>query len=148
VSSDPVRTRPGHARRAGPSYRVRVARPPEPEVHRITSAGTAHSDDLDARMRRYLISMAIRTACVILAFVVRGPMQWVFGIAAVFLPYVAVLFANAKGSARPSSRVASPHGPMAAGRLEASPETEPGPPAPQPDPAPQGDPRATGPTRV
>jgi hypothetical protein len=65
------------------------------EVHRITAAPASRSQDLDRRVKRYLISMAIRTACVVLVFVVPGPARWLFGLAAVFLPYVAVLFANA-----------------------------------------------------
>jgi hypothetical protein len=64
------------------------------EVHRITGATAGRSADLDRRINRYLISMAVRTACVVLVFVVPGPSRWVFGAGAVFLPYVAVLLAN------------------------------------------------------
>jgi hypothetical protein len=67
----------------------------EPEVYRITGAPRSHTDDLNRRVNRYLISMAIRTACVVLVFVVHGPLRWIFVVGAVFLPYVAVLFANA-----------------------------------------------------
>jgi hypothetical protein len=67
----------------------------EPEVYRITSARAPHSDDLDQRIRRYLISMGIRTACVLLVFAVHNPVRWVFAAGAVVLPYIAVLFANA-----------------------------------------------------
>ncbi|HEY6794979.1 MAG TPA: DUF3099 domain-containing protein, partial [Kineosporiaceae bacterium] len=66
-----------------------------PEVHRITGAPVSRSADLDRRVNRYLVSMAIRTACVVLVFVVPGPAKWLFGAGAVFLPYVAVVFANA-----------------------------------------------------
>jgi len=69
-------------------------------VYRITEAPGRHSDDLDQRINRYLISMAIRTACVILVFFVSGPLRWVFVAGAVGLPYVAVLFANAGGRRR------------------------------------------------
>ena len=51
-------------------------------------------------MGRYLISMAIRTACVVLVFVVPGPLRWVFAAGAVVLPYVAVVLANASGRRR------------------------------------------------
>lgn len=74
----------------------------EPEVHRITAARRAHSDDQGRRMSRYLISMLIRTVCVVLVFVVHGPARWVFVVGAVFLPYVAVVFANAGGDRRPA----------------------------------------------
>ncbi|WP_285599695.1 DUF3099 domain-containing protein [Kineosporia sp. NBRC 101731] len=57
------------------------------------------SDDLDARIRRYLISMSMRVVCVILAIVVHTRWGhwswWIFAIGAVFLPYVAVVMANA-----------------------------------------------------
>jgi hypothetical protein len=40
--------------------------------------------------------MGIRTACLILAiFVLHGPFRWVAVAAAVVLPYIAVIFANA-----------------------------------------------------
>jgi hypothetical protein len=44
---------------------------------------------------RYLVSMVIRTVCFVLAIFVDGPWRWVFIAGAVFLPYVAVVFANA-----------------------------------------------------
>ncbi len=51
-------------------------------------------------MKRYLISMAVRTVCVVLAVVVAGPLRWVFIAGAVILPYVAVVMANAVGERR------------------------------------------------
>jgi Protein of unknown function (DUF3099) len=79
------------------SYRGPVTRREDDpaEVYRITGAPASRSADLDRRVHRYLISMALRTACVLLVFVVPGPAKWVFGAGAVFLPYVAVVFANA-----------------------------------------------------
>jgi hypothetical protein len=52
-------------------------------------------------MRRYLLSMGIRTACFVLAVIALGMLHWtVVGwglvIAAVILPYIAVVVANAK----------------------------------------------------
>jgi Protein of unknown function (DUF3099) len=89
---------------AARSYRGAVTHPEDPsdEVYRITGAAPSRSKDLDRRINRYLISMAIRTACVILVFVVPGPARWVFAAGAVFLPYVAVLLANAS-SVRPEA---------------------------------------------
>ncbi|GAB6902777.1 DUF3099 domain-containing protein [Kineosporia succinea] len=73
-------------------------REPQP-VHSITGALTPHSDDLDIRIRRYLISMSVRVLCVILAIVVHARWGhwswWIFAIGAVILPYVAVVMANA-----------------------------------------------------
>jgi hypothetical protein len=85
----------------------------EPQVVSITGAPRAHSDDLDKRVSRYLTSMAIRTACVILVVVIDSPIRWVFAVGAVVLPYVAVVMANARGE-----------------RFE--------PPPPMPPPAPRG----------
>ena len=62
----------------------------------ITSARTSHSDDLHRRQVRYLLSMGIRTVCFVLAIVTSGPVRWILVAAAVFLPYVAVILANAK----------------------------------------------------
>ena len=71
-------------------------------MHSITTAAQAHSDDLDARIKRYLFSMGLRTVCVILVLVVHNPVRWVFAVLAVVLPYVAVVMANAAGNRRRS----------------------------------------------
>lgn len=63
---------------------------------RITTAPTTRSDDIAARQRRYLVSMGIRTLCVIGAVVVGpGILRWAMIAGAIFLPYVAVVMANA-----------------------------------------------------
>ena len=67
------------------------------ETVRITSAHTSHSERIRGRQRRYLISMGIRTVCFILAVVADGWLRWAFIIAAVVLPYFAVIAANAAG---------------------------------------------------
>ena len=67
------------------------------ETVRITSAHTSHSERIRGRQRRYLISMGIRTVCFILAVVADGALRWGFIIAAVVLPYFAVIAANAAG---------------------------------------------------
>ena len=64
-------------------------------MHTITSAPASLDDDLGLRMRKYLISMSIRTVCFILAVVFSGPLRWVFLSAAILLPYIAVVVANA-----------------------------------------------------
>ncbi len=48
-------------------------------------------------MKRYLVTMSIRTACFIGAFLAEGVLRWVFMAMAVGLPYVAVVLANAVG---------------------------------------------------
>ena len=61
----------------------------------ITSAQRALSDEQAGRTRKYLISMGIRTACVIGAIFVPGWPRWVLIAGAVILPYLAVVIANA-----------------------------------------------------
>ncbi len=53
------------------------------------------------RMRRYLVSMSVRTICFLLAVVTPSPYRWVFVAFAVFLPYVAVVAANTGRSPAP-----------------------------------------------
>ena len=68
----------------------------------ITSASRPHSEDLRGRERRYVISMGIRTLCFLLALVFREHwVVWFFLAAAVFLPYVAVVIANAGAAPAP-----------------------------------------------
>lgn len=71
----------------------------EPDPIRITTATRSHSDDIAARQRRYLISMAVRTVCFIGAVVAfltlgNGWVMWVLVSASFVLPYVAVVMAN------------------------------------------------------
>lgn len=70
------------------------------EVHSITGAGESLSQEQNGRTRRYLVSMTIRTACVLLAIVVPGWPRWVFLAGAVALPYLAVVAANSGRSRR------------------------------------------------
>ena len=61
----------------------------------ITTAPKALSDDLAQRTRRYLIQMGIRTACFLGAVLVQHWTRWLLLAAAVVLPYLAVVSANA-----------------------------------------------------
>ena len=70
----------------------------------VTSARSAADDDINARMKHYLVTMGIRTLCFVLAFVTQGWVRWTCVALAVVLPYIAVVFANARA-------------PRAAGRL-------------------------------
>jgi hypothetical protein len=74
----------------------------EPEPVRITTATRSHSDDVGARQRRYLISMGIRTACFVAAvFSIGHWYLWIFLVASLVLPYIAVVLANAGSSPDP-----------------------------------------------
>lgn len=67
----------------------------QPEVYSITSAGKALSDDQRSREVRYIWSMSLRTVCFILGIITTGIWRWMFMAGAVFLPYFAVIIANA-----------------------------------------------------
>jgi p-aminobenzoyl-glutamate transporter AbgT len=64
-------------------------------VHTVTSAQTSTTDDQAQRVRRYLTMMGIRIACFGLVFVTSGWVRWTAILAAVFIPYFAVVIANA-----------------------------------------------------
>ena len=80
-------------------------------MHTITSAPASQHDDLGLRMRKYLISMSVRTVCFVLAVVFEGPLRWVLLAAAVVLPYVAVVMANAGPRRAPRHDVYTPEQP-------------------------------------
>ncbi|MEJ5946025.1 DUF3099 domain-containing protein [Pseudokineococcus basanitobsidens] len=93
------------ARRAGqgPTHPGRQSPPagrrrPE-EVQRITTAPVGQRQHQQQQIGRYLVSMGIRTACFVLFVVtyvsVGSAWSWGFLAAAVVLPYIAVLAANA-----------------------------------------------------
>jgi hypothetical protein len=67
----------------------------EEDVYDITSSQKSLSSDQPGRQRRYFISMMVRTACFILTVVLPSPYRWIALVGAVFLPYVAVVVANA-----------------------------------------------------
>lgn len=70
-------------------------------VHSITDAPLKHSDEQRGRMIRYSVAMGMRIACFIAAAVVavafESPWALAFAAAAIVLPYVAVVDANAGG---------------------------------------------------
>ncbi|MCE1178681.1 MAG: DUF3099 domain-containing protein [Micrococcales bacterium] len=74
-----------------PHDRVPAAGP----VQSVTSLPEPPRVDRENRIRRYLVTMAIRTTCFLLAVVVTGPARWAFVAGAVVLPYIAVVLANA-----------------------------------------------------
>lgn len=90
------------------------------EIHSITSAADSHSKQVMSREKRYAISMAIRTICFVLAVIFSGPMRWVFLTGAVFLPYIAVVYANV-----PAKRTGQSLSPFAARRTALDPPAPP-----------------------
>jgi hypothetical protein len=68
----------------------------EPDAVRITTARVSAADDMRSRQRRYALSMSIRLVCFVAAVAVGpGVLRWVLVAAAVFLPLLAVIMANA-----------------------------------------------------
>ena len=104
--ADPVAD-PAIALRSQRAYREEVPRSQHrpAEVHSITGARASLNDDLGLRMRRYLISMSIRTVCFVLAVLCSGWLRWTFAGLAIVLPYIAVVLANAGPRRRPDDHV-------------------------------------------
>ncbi|MEP7368384.1 MAG: DUF3099 domain-containing protein [Dermatophilaceae bacterium] len=73
------------------------------QVFSVTGLPASLQQDQDERVRRYLISMGIRTICFILGVILLAGLHWTivgwgFVVAAVILPYIAVVMANAARS--------------------------------------------------
>ena len=79
---------------------------------RITTAAESRNADIAARQRRYLLSMGLRTLCFVGAIVASlAGIHWLWPIlivAALVLPYVAVVMANADQPAQRGVRTARP----------------------------------------
>lgn len=90
-----------------------------------TSLPQAPEDEAGARLKRYAITMGVRTLCFLLMVFITpyGWQTWVFAAGAIFLPYVAVVFANT-GSRDVTTRPERP-----ARAIEASRDTSAAPPA-------------------
>lgn len=74
----------------------------------VTSLDLSPEQERKQRMVRYTIAMTIRTLCLILGVISTGILMWVFFALAIFLPYFAVVLANAQGgkSSKQSDRLA------------------------------------------
>jgi hypothetical protein len=92
------------------------------EVHSITDAATAHSEEMHQRMVKYAVAMGIRMVCLIMIFVVDGWFKLIAVAGAVFLPWIAVVIANGSDKAEVHSDLLLDEAPAA--QLEA-PEPEP-----------------------
>jgi hypothetical protein len=83
------------------------------EVHSITDAAAAQSDEIRQRMIKYAIAMGIRMVCLILIFVVDGWFKLIPVLGAVFLPWVAVVIANGSDQAEIHSDSLLDYAPLA-----------------------------------
>jgi NADH:ubiquinone oxidoreductase subunit 6 (subunit J) len=96
--------------------------PRKQQVFSITTAAESQTADRVRREKRYAVSMLIRTACFLGGVVlVMQPMPWAVAgwlmfVGAIFLPYVAVVFANA--GVRKKGDGPSPFGPEAGKQIE------------------------------
>src|SRR2546423_7191752 len=76
-----------------------------PGAHLVTEAQRSKSADISYRERRYLIMMAIRVVCFVIAVIVfakgGGWLTAIPAVGAIVMPYFAVVFAN--GGREPSS---------------------------------------------
>jgi len=83
------------------------------EVHSITDAAEAHSEDMRKRMVKYAVAMGIRMVCLILIFVVDGWFKIIAVAGAVFLPWIAVVIANGNDKAEAHSDALLDSAPLA-----------------------------------
>ncbi len=79
---------------------MRAGRPGRAQqVHLVTQAQRPLSEDIRYRQRRYLIMMGIRALCFVIAVVMfinhAGWLTAIPAVGAIFLPYFAVVMANA-----------------------------------------------------
>lgn len=88
------------------------------QVHSITDAATAHSEEMRQRMIKYAVAMGIRLVCLLLIFVVDGWFKIIAVAGAVFLPWIAVIIANGSDKAEIHSDYLLDSAPLA--EIEAS----------------------------
>ena len=63
----------------------------------ITSVSESPDDERRSRMLKYTLAMTIRVVCIVAAMFVEGWLMWLAFAGAIFLPYFAVVLANAQG---------------------------------------------------
>ena len=78
-------------------------------VQNATSLPAAPMDERRVRVIKYSVAMAVRMLCIILMLFVQGWWLLIFAAGAIFLPYFAVIIANASVNP-PGNDVARPGG--------------------------------------
>ena len=63
-----------------------------------TSLELSPDEERKIRMRKYTIAMSVRMVCIVAGVFTTGILMWIFFALAIFLPYFAVVMANAQGS--------------------------------------------------
>ena len=79
----------------------------------VTTAGRSHSEDINLRQRRYVMTQSVRIVCVVLAAFLPVAVEWkgLLIVGAVLLPWFGVVMANAGptvGRARKTALVDRP----------------------------------------
>lgn len=69
----------------------------------VTALAQSPEAERKTRMIKYLLAMGIRVVCIILAVSAQGWFMWVCFAGAIFLPYFAVIIANAVGTSQSGS---------------------------------------------
>jgi hypothetical protein len=68
------------------------------QVHMVTQARRGLSEDISNRQRKYLLMMGIRAVCFIVAVIMfvnhLGWLAAIPAVGAIFIPYIAVVYAN------------------------------------------------------
>lgn len=64
----------------------------------VTSIGVSPEQERRGRIFKYSLAMGIRMVCIVLAVTVQGWLMWIAFAGAIFLPYFAVVIANATGN--------------------------------------------------
>jgi hypothetical protein len=94
----------------------------KPRVHAITSVGRSLTEDVHGRAVRYLVSMLIRSGCLVAILFTEGWLRWAMVVGAVILPYFAVVLANA-GKERPREADTLIETPMGLREIEGPPDS-------------------------
>ena len=63
----------------------------------ITTVSESPDEERRSRMLKYTLAMTIRVVCIVVAIFVEGWLMWLAFAGAIFLPYFAVVLANAQG---------------------------------------------------
>jgi len=78
------------------------------KVQSVTTLSEAPEVERGRRIRNYAIAMSLRTLCVVAMVLLPSPWFWIAALGAIFLPYFAVVAANAAGPRSESEGFRSP----------------------------------------
>ena len=67
----------------------------------VTSLDISPDQERSIRMRKYTIAMSVRMVCIVAGVFSSGWLMWILFGLAIFLPYFAVVIANAQGGSSP-----------------------------------------------